>query len=301
VGQFRCVIHGSFRRHFELIQETVQTFQQTGIEVLAPALKQVIGADEGFVLLEGEEGRDPRLIELEYLQHLKRIGPSGFSFFVNPEGYIGRSASYELGIAQAINVPCFFREAPRDHPAYLHANSVWSPVRLARYIKRHGALPGVRVRRDERELYRLWEKLLVPGSVVAAGGIIESEVRGRKEILLVQTHKWGGRFSMVGGRVRRGERLADALRREVREETRLKIEIGQHLCAFDQIRDSGYYRPVQHIFVDFVVRASSRRIRLNDEAEAYVWIPAKRALEELPLEPNARHTIEVYAGVGGNG
>ena len=37
---------------------------------------------------------------------------------------------------------------------------------------------------------------MVPGSVVAAGAIIEHEVT--KEVLLVKTHKWGNRYSIVG-------------------------------------------------------------------------------------------------------
>jgi hypothetical protein len=49
------------------------------------------------------------LVELLYLHNLKRLGRNGFSYFVNPDGYIGASASYELGIAQLTNVRCFFQ------------------------------------------------------------------------------------------------------------------------------------------------------------------------------------------------
>lgn len=142
---------------------------------------------------------------------------------------------------------------------------------------------------------------MVPGSVVATGGIIEYDAgRGEKEILLVQTHKWGGRYSIVGGKVRRHERLEDALLREVREETGLRGGIGEHLCTFDQIKNSGYYTSgVQHIFVDHVVRVTSKRVRLNDEAEEYVWMPARVALRDLPIEPNARHTVQLYAELRG--
>jgi ADP-ribose pyrophosphatase YjhB (NUDIX family) len=80
-------------------------------------------------------------------------------------------------------------------------------------------------------LHTLWEELIVPGSAVAAGAIIEHE--RTKEILLVKTHKWGGRYSIVGGKVKRNERLSDTLLREVSEETGLKGTVGKHLATFD--------------------------------------------------------------------
>ena len=73
-------------------------------------------------------------------------------------------------------------------------------------------------------------------------------------------------------------------------------KIGEHLATFDQFKNSGYYRGgVQHIFVDKVVRVGSRRVRLNDEAEGYIWMPARAALRDLDIEPNARHIVELYA------
>jgi ADP-ribose pyrophosphatase YjhB (NUDIX family) len=143
--------------------------------------------------------------------------------------------------------------------------------------------------------------MMVPGSVVATGAIIEHQprkTRSEKEILLVKTHKWGNRYSIVGGKVRRNETLKDALLREVMEETKLFGEVGDHLCTFDEIKDSGYYQPgIQHIFVDNVVKVSSRRVRLNEEAQDYIWALPSEALAHLDIEPNARQTIEMYASL----
>ena len=225
---FRCVLHGSFRKHFEAIQKTRRIFTEAGIEVLAPRLAEITSFGEGFALLKGEEDTDPRMIELLYLHNLKRLGEGGFSYFVNPEGYLGKSASYELGIAQVTNVRCFFLEKPDDHPAYVHKNSIWKPADLATFIQENSQMPEPKMRRDEQTIHELWEGLMVPGSVVAAGGIIEydpGKYRKEKEILLVKTHKWGGRYSIVGGKVHRNERLEDALRREIKEETGLDVEI----------------------------------------------------------------------------
>lgn len=78
-------------------------------------------------MLEDEEKLDPRYVELRYLHQLHKLGANGFSYFVNPGGYIGRSAAYELGIAQASNVPCYFSNKPKDLPVYVPSSHVISP------------------------------------------------------------------------------------------------------------------------------------------------------------------------------
>jgi len=276
-----------------------EIFISAGIEIIAPKHSEIVGIGGGFVFLEGEKDLDPRLVELQYLHNIKKLGNTGFSYFVNPDGYIGKSASYELGAAQLLNIRCFFQQQPSDHPAYIHKNAVWSPENLAQYITERGELPKPEIKRNEHLLHKLWEELIVPGSVVAAGAVIEYDpgyTLDKKEILLVKTHKWGGRYSIVGGKVRSNELLVDALLREVREETSLSGDAGRHICTFDQIKNSGYYHAgVQHVFVDNVVTVSNRLVQLNEEAQDYVWITADEALALLDIEPNARHTIELYS------
>ena len=298
--QFRCIIHGSFSKHFDEIRRAVEVFRSAGIEVLAPKDGELKPGPDGFALFDDEVGQDPRLVELLYLHNLKRLGRNGFSYFVNPDGYIGASASYELGIAQLTNVQCFFSHKLSDHPAYTHHRSVRSADALADYIMSKQSLPHSYVKSNERYIHKLWEDLMVPGSIVATGAIIEHQTRSsssEKEVLLVKTHKWGHRYSIVGGKVRRNERLDSALLREVMEETKLKGAVGRHICTFDQIKGSGYYRGgVQHIFVDHVVQVESKAVELNHEAQDYLWVRPSDALAELDIEPNARTTLELYLG-----
>jgi ADP-ribose pyrophosphatase YjhB (NUDIX family) len=297
-NQFRCIIHGSFSKHFEEISRVSTLFELAGIEVLAPKQGTLFPNSDGYALFEDEHGLDPRLIELLYLHNLKTLGQNGFSYFVNPEGYIGKSVSYELGIAQLTNTRCFFAEKLEDHPAYIYKNSIWSAELLADYIYTNQAMPLPHYKQSERRIQNLWEGLMVPGSVVATGAIIEyqrRDIRMESEILLVKTHKWGNRYSIVGGKVRRGERLEKALLREVYEETMLNGEVGSHICTFDQIKDSGYYRSgIQHIFVDNIVGVTSKKVVLNEEAQESIWVRASDALKYLDIEPNARSTVELY-------
>ena len=294
----KCIIHGSFSKHFGEIKEASEIFQAAGIDVLAPKQGELVDENNGFALFEDEKNLDPRLIELLYLHNLKRLGSEGFSYFVNPDGYMGKSASYELGIAQLTNTRCFFSHKLIDHPAYVHKNSIWAAKVLADYVSTNNSLPMPQVYRSEKLIHKLWEDLMVPGSVVASGAIIEHQSKSsnsENEILLVKTHKWGNRYSIVGGKVRRNERLQDALLREVKEETGLNAEVGRHIVTFDQLKNSGYYRPgVQHIFVDSVVNVKNKRVVLNNEAQDYIWALPSEALSQLDIEPNARITIELY-------
>ena len=295
----RCVIHGSFGKYFAEIQRVAHLFSEAGITVLAPKMAEITAENNGFALFADEVNQDPRLVELRYLHQLKKLGSQGFSYFVNPDGYIGASASYELAVAQLTNVRCFFAHKPTDHPVYVHKNAVWTAESLAHYVSENQTLPLEMVRPNEALIHRLWTDLMVPGSVVATGAIIERQVKDKTEILLVKTHKWGDRYSIVGGKVRRGERLDDALLREVHEETGLRGIVGRHLLTFDQIKDSGYYKHgVQHVFVDNVVTVTRKKVTLNEEAQDYAWLPADEALSSLDIEPNARQTVELYAATG---
>ncbi len=55
---YKCVIHGSFRKHFDLIQDAYTVFTNAGIEVIAPEQSSIVAFDDSFALLEGQEGMD---------------------------------------------------------------------------------------------------------------------------------------------------------------------------------------------------------------------------------------------------
>jgi 8-oxo-dGTP diphosphatase len=296
----RCVLHGSFRRHFDDIRHVHNVFTKSGIEIIAPELSDIVGETDGFVHLKNDESRDQRLTELLYLKKVQELGSEGFSYYVNPEGFIGESASYELAIDQLTNTRSLFWKKP-IHPAYIPKNSIWSPQSLVSYIQEKGEYPSPVFPKSESRLKKLVENLILPGSKIAVGAIIVDysgkryKKNNEREVLLVQTHKWGDRFSIVGGKVRRNERLVDALRREVKEETALDGEVEETICTFDEIKGSGYYQSgVHRVFTDNVVKANRRSIILNDEAEDYLWVPPSVALKELDIEPNAKETLEFY-------
>ena len=302
INNIKCILHGSFRRNFDLIKEIHQEFTKAGIIVIAPENSNIVGQTNGFVNLSTDKSLDPRVTELLYLKKLSELGSEGFSYYVNPNGKLGISASYELGIDQLTNTRYLFMHQLKDHPAYIPQNSVWKPNELVKYISENNHYPPPKVPKDEEFIQQMVKDLILPGSIIAVGAIIVDYSRKRyskgqeRDVLMVKTHKWGDRFSIVGGKVQRNERLSDALKREVEEETNLESSIEESICTFDQLKNSGYYLSGTHkVFTDNVVAVDRRRIVLNEEAEDYVWMPPNIALRDLDIEPNAKTTLELYA------
>jgi len=297
----KCILHGSFRKNFDLIREVHNTFTKAGINVIAPEISDIVGETDGFVHLAKDYSTDQRITELLYLKKISQLGASGFSYYVNPQGTLGTSTSYELAVDQLTNTRCLFTNKLKDHPAYIPQNSIWQPNELVQYISEYGYYPPPVISQNEKYIHTMVKDLILPGSIIAVGAIIVdySEKRYRKDqerdILMVRTHKWGNRFSIVGGKVQRNERLTDALIREIKEETRLDAKVKESICTFDELKNSGYYLPNIHkVFTDNIVHVRSRNITLNDEAQEYVWIPPSIALRELDIEPNARKTVHLY-------
>ena len=119
-----------------------------------------------------------------------------------------------------------------------------------------------------------------------------------KKIKYLLLHYESGHWDFPRGHIERGETEQITAAREIKEETGLDSGVGEHICTFDQIKNSGYYLAgTQHIFVDKVARVQSKKVSLNYEAQEYIWIPPKIALRDLPIEPNARHTLELYSKI----
>jgi nucleoside triphosphatase len=113
------------------------------------------------------------------------------------------------------------------------------------------------------------------------------------ELLLLQSHKWPGAYVVPGGHVELGERLEQAARREVREETGLEVHSLEFINFQEFIYDPAFWKHRHFIFFDFAARADSINVTLNDEAETYIWVDPAEALK-LPLDHYTRVSVETY-------
>jgi len=113
------------------------------------------------------------------------------------------------------------------------------------------------------------------------------------QLLLLKSDKWRGSYVVPGGHVELGETLEEALRREINEETGLKIHDIELLLFQEFIFDDTFWEKRHFIFFDYTCCTDSTEVRLNNEAQEYVWITADEALR-LPMDAYTRRAIEVY-------
>jgi phosphoglycolate phosphatase-like HAD superfamily hydrolase/ADP-ribose pyrophosphatase YjhB (NUDIX family) len=125
--------------------------------------------------------------------------------------------------------------------------------------------------------------------VVTVGALIYDD-EGR--VLMVRTRKWSNLWGIPGGKVKYGETLEAALRREIIEETGL--ELGEIRCVLvqDCIGSEEFYREAHFVLVNYTARRlGANAVRLNDEAQEYRWLPVPEALR-LPLNRPTRVLVE---------
>ena len=100
----KCVISGSFRKHYDDIAKLAQTFGEQEIEVLSPKISRVINVAAGFAFLESDASDNPKTVERGHLDAIRR---ADFLYIYNPGGAIGPSVTLEVGYAIALNKPIF--------------------------------------------------------------------------------------------------------------------------------------------------------------------------------------------------
>lgn len=101
-----------------------------------------------------------------------------------------------------------------------------------------------------------------------------------ERVLLVRrtTPPREGQWSLPGGAQQLGETVAEAARREVREEAGIEIEPGEPIAAIDLVERDGDGRVRYHYtLVDFTAEAASAELTPGDDAADARWF----ALDEL--------------------
>lgn len=104
-------VSGSFHRHMHEIGAAVEDLAALSIRVLSPADPRIVAAQGEFLFVASDPVRSVRLVQD---RHLESIRASSFLWLVCPDGYVGQSASMEIGFAAAIGMPICSTHAPGD-------------------------------------------------------------------------------------------------------------------------------------------------------------------------------------------
>lgn len=113
------------------------------------------------------------------------------------------------------------------------------------------------------------------------------------KLFLMRSHKWHGMYVIPGGHIELGENMETALKREVKEETNLDIHDIRFLLFQEFIYGKTFWHKGHYIFFDYACRTESTDVKLNEEAEEYVWVSIEDAMK-LPVEHYTRVAIERY-------
>jgi len=131
--------------------------------------------------------------------------------------------------------------------------------------------------RDEKQ-----EKEQVPvveyPIMIGVGAVIED---GAGRVLLVKHIPerggfWQGKWICPGGALESGETIQDGIKREVKEETKLEIDLIRPLHPFDRIVREDESVSLHVIYICYLARVAGGELRTGSDINQAMWIEKER-------------------------
>lgn len=117
-------------------------------------------------------------------------------------------------------------------------------------------------------------------------------VRDGKALIIKRAHEpRKGEWSLPGGLLELGESLQDAVRREIKEETSLDIDVGPVIETFDRVHrdDAGRIR-YHFVIIDFVCWPGDGEPVPGSDAEDVAWVTAQE-IDAYRVNSHAKDVI----------
>ncbi len=119
-------------------------------------------------------------------------------------------------------------------------------------------------------------------------------VNNEGRILLVKSYKWFDKYTLPGGHIEVGETMVDAVKREVKEEVGLDVDVVDMLLMQEAIFVAEFYEKKHFIFVDFYCKSKDEQVKLDQkEIQDYVWVYPGAAYN-LKLDSFTRKTLDRF-------
>jgi molecular chaperone GrpE len=119
---------------------------------------------------------------------------------------------------------------------------------------------------------------------VVAGVFIFND---KNELFLAKSPRWHDKYICPGGKVELNEKIEDTVKREVKEETNMKITDVEFIKVIDGLGvDKSYTKEDNHlIFLDHIAKTKGDiKIKLNEELTEYKWLPLEDWLKKKELK-----------------
>lgn len=107
----KVVICGSFHRSTDFLERIFRELEVCGCRILSPLNLNFTNVKDEFVRTKNESRFPVETIETF---HLKAILEADFIFLHCPDGYLGTTASFELGFAYSLQKPVFCFQTPLE-------------------------------------------------------------------------------------------------------------------------------------------------------------------------------------------
>ena len=134
------------------------------------------------------------------------------------------------------------------------------------------------------------------GIMVAVGAVIDND---EDRILLVKhvpekQSYWQGKWICPGGKLALGESIEEGIKREVMEETNLKIRLGTPLPPFDRIVKQDGQTTLHVIYIDYLAKAIDGEFRPGSDVGEGLWA-SKEDLSEIrgELHEDTQRLLEI--------
>ena len=136
--------------------------------------------------------------------------------------------------------------------------------------------------------------------IVGVGAIV---VKDNDEILLVKRkfEPSKGKWSIPGGLVEVGEKLEDAVLRELEEETGIKGQVVRPIVICEYIEKDSLGKVKYHfVIIDFLVKPLNLDLRVGSDVEDVKFFNINYALSKLELSQITRKLLERMCRLGVN-
>ena len=122
------------------------------------------------------------------------------------------------------------------------------------------------------------------------GGLI---FNSQDEVLMLRTHKWSNKWGIPGGKIKWGETSEAALRREIKEETNLKVTDIEFVLVQDCIHSKEFYHDAHFVLLNYTCRCVGKNpsVKLNDEGQEFRWLTLAEA-KKLNLNKPTKILLE---------